>query len=51
MPSSDQTYSLTINYLGTIKQFQQVQLSSNWHNGTAITDNAITCLDGKYNVI
>lgn len=51
MPSSDQTYSLTINYLGTIKQFQQVQLSSNWHNGTAITDNAITCLDGKYSII
>lgn len=51
MPSSDQTYSLTINYLGTIEQFQQVQLSSNWHNGTAITDNAITCLDGKYNII
>lgn len=50
MPSSDETYSLTINYLGSVAQFQQVELSSNWHGTTPITNNAIICNDGLLDI-
>ena len=43
--------SVTLNYAGTVKEFSQVTLTTNWCYNTTISNNSqVTCSDGVYTI-